>query len=68
MRLRTSSSHKEGVERVFSISTKEFVGDAQGNLTGLITAEVDWISHPSGRKELKEVPNTEKKWDCDMHY
>lgn len=66
MRLRTSSSHKEGVERVFSISTKEFVGDAQGNLTGLITAEVEWITHPSGRKELKEIPNTEKKWECDM--
>lgn len=66
MRLRTSSSHKEGVERVFNISTKEFVGDAKGNLTGLITSEVAWITHPSGRKELKEVPNTDKKWDCDM--
>lgn len=66
MRLRTSSSHKEGVERVFSISTKEFVGDKKGNLVGLITAEVEWIKHPSGRRELKEVPGTEKKWDCDM--
>ena len=27
MRLRTSSSHKEGADRVFSISTKEFIGD-----------------------------------------
>ncbi|RMB56317.1 glutamate synthase subunit beta [Dokdonia sinensis] len=66
MRMRTSSSHKEGVERVFSISTKEFVGDAQGNLTGLITSEVEWITEPSGRKTLKEVPGTEKKWDCDL--
>lgn len=32
MRLRTSSSHKEGAERFFSISTKEFVGDKDGNL------------------------------------
>jgi glutamate synthase (NADPH/NADH) small chain len=66
MRLRTSSSHQEGVERVFSVSTKEFVGDAQGNLVGLITSEVEWITHPSGRKELKELPQTEKQWDCDM--
>ncbi len=66
MRLRTSSSHKEGVERVFSISTKEFLGDARGNLIGLITSQVEWITHPSGRKELKEVPNTEQQWDCDM--
>jgi len=68
MRLRTSSSHKEGVERVFSISTKEFIGDASGNLTGLITSEVAWNTTPSGRKELKEIPGTEKKWDCDMAF
>ena len=68
MRLRTSSSHKEGVDRVFSISTKEFVGDAAGNLTGLITAEVEWITHDSGRRELKEVPNSEKEWECDMAF
>ena len=68
MRLRTSSSHKEGVVRVFSISTKEFVGDAAGNLTGLITSEVEWITHESGRRELKEVPNSEKEWECDMAF
>ena len=68
MRLRASSSHKEGVDRVFSISTKEFVGDAAGNLTGLITSEVEWITHESGRRELKEVPNSEKEWECDMAF
>ncbi len=66
MRLRTSSSHKEGAERVFSISTKEFVGDADGNLTGLITAEVEWIKEHGKRPQLKEVEGTEKKWDCDL--
>ena len=68
MRLRTSTSHKEGVDRVFSISTKEFIGDANGNLTGLITSEVEWVTAPSGRKELKEVPGTEKQWECDMAF
>ncbi len=66
MRLRTSSSHKEGVERLFSISTKEFVGDNDGNLTGLITVEVEWIFKEGERPHLKELPNTEKHWDCDM--
>ena len=66
MRLRTSSSHKEGVERVFSISTKEFVGDANGNLKGLITSEVAWTKTASGRRQLKEVEGTDKQWDCDM--
>ncbi len=66
MRLRTSSSHKEGAERVFSISTKKFVGDKDGNLKGLVTAEVEWITKPGERPVLKEVPGTEKKWKCEL--
>jgi glutamate synthase (NADPH/NADH) small chain len=66
MRLRTSSSHKEGVERFFSISTKEFVGDEKGNLTGLKTVEVEWIFKEGERPQLKELPNSEKHWDCDL--
>ncbi len=66
MRLRTSSSHKEGVGRFFSVSTKEFLGDKEGNLTGLITTEVEWIFKPGERPELRELPNTEKTWDCKL--
>lgn len=66
MRLRTSSSHKEGAERVFSISTKKFIGDEQGNLKGLVTAEVFWEKVPGKRPLLKEVEGTEKKWECDL--
>ena len=66
MRLRTSSSHKEGVERFFSISTKEFIGDKNGNLIGLVTVEVEWIFKEGERPQLKEIPNTEKQWDCDL--
>lgn len=66
IKLRTSSSHKEGVERVFSISTKEFIGDKYGNLIGLKTVEVEWISVEGHKHELKELPNTEKIWDCDL--
>jgi glutamate synthase (NADPH/NADH) small chain len=66
MRLRTSSSHKEGVERFFSISTKEFVGDKKGNLIGLKTVEVEWIFKEGERPQLKELPNSEKHWDCDL--
>ena len=66
MRLRTSSSHKEGVERFFSISTKEFIGDKNGNLIGLVTVEVEWIFKEGERPQLKEIPNTEKHWDCGL--
>lgn len=66
MRLRTSSSHKEGAERFFSISTKKFVGDKDGNLTALITSEVEWIKQPGERPVLKEIEGTEKEWPCDL--
>lgn len=66
MRLRTSSSHKEGVERYFSISTKKFIGDKDGNLKGLITSEVEWIKVPGERPVLKEIEGTEKEWPCEL--
>ncbi|WP_055434908.1 glutamate synthase subunit beta [Lacinutrix algicola] len=66
MKLKTTSSHQEGVERFFSISTKAFIGDKKGNLTGLKTVEVEWLFTPGERPQLKEVPNTEKEWKCDI--
>lgn len=66
MRLRTSSSHKEGAERFFSISTKKFVGDQNGNLTGLVTSEVEWEIIPGQRPNLKEIQGTEKEWKCEL--
>ena len=66
MRLRTSSSHKEGAERFFSISTKKFIGDKDGNLKSLVTAEVEWVPVSGQRPILKEVPNTEKEWKCEL--
>ncbi|MCA0960032.1 glutamate synthase subunit beta [Muricauda ruestringensis] len=66
MRLRTSTSHKEGAERVFSISTKKFNADKSGKLTSLVTAEVEWIKQPGKRPTLKEVEGTEKEWKCDL--
>lgn len=64
--LKTSSSHEEGVERNWSIQTKEFVKDDAGNLKGLKTVQVEWIKKPGQRPELKEVPETEKEWPCDL--
>jgi glutamate synthase (NADPH/NADH) small chain len=66
MRLKTTSSHKEGVERFFSVSTKEFIGDKNGNLKGLKTVEVEWVFKAGERPELKEVEGSEKEWDCEL--
>ena len=66
MKLKSTSSHKEGVERFFSISTKEFIGDNNENLKGLKTVEVEWIFKTGERPQLKEIEGSEKEWECDL--
>jgi glutamate synthase (NADPH/NADH) small chain len=60
LKLRTSSSHEEGCEREFAISTKEFVG-AKGKVTGVKTVRVEW----QGGK-MVEVPGSEKIVKADL--
>jgi len=66
MRLRTSSSHDEGAERHFGISTKAFKGNKDGQLACLVTVEVTWSKNAAGQMELHEIPGTEKEWPCDL--
>ncbi len=65
-KLKTSSSHEEGVHREWSILTKEFVGDKNGNVVGLKTVEVKWKKIPGQRPQLIEKENSEKEWPCDL--
>ena len=65
-KLKTSSSHKEGIHREWSILTKEFVGDKSGKLVGLKTVEVKWKKIPGERPQLIEKVGSEKEWPCDL--
>ena len=60
LKLRTSSSHDEGCEREFAISTKEFMGE-KGKLTGLKTVHVEMKEG-----NLTEVPGTEQVHKADL--
>ena len=60
-KLRTSSSHQEGCEREFAISTKELVGNAKGKVTALRTVHVEW----QGGK-MVEVPGSEREYKADL--
>jgi glutamate synthase (NADPH/NADH) small chain len=60
LKLRTSSSHEEGCQREFAISTKALVGKA-GKVTGLITARVEMKDG-----KLVEVPDTEQEHKADL--
>ncbi|MFC4096584.1 glutamate synthase subunit beta [Euzebyella saccharophila] len=66
LQLKTSSSHKEGVERNWLINTKEFVTDENGKLTALKTVRVEWKTVPGQRPQLIEVEGTEKEWKCEL--
>ena len=65
MMLRTSSSHEEGCNREWSILTKEFVGNDQGELTGVKIAEIEWKT-VDGRPQMSEIPGTEKVIPCEL--
>ncbi len=51
--------------RRYEILTKQFVGDANGELTGLETVGVEWIEE-NGKKTLREIAGTEKHWKTDL--
>ena len=64
--LKTSSSHQEGIKRKWSIMTKEFIGDSNGNLTGLKTVNVSWEKDIDNNFKLTEIEGSEKIWPCDL--
>lgn len=68
LKLKTSSSHKEGCDRNWLINTKEFVKDENGKLTALKTINVKWKMIPGQRPQLIEIEGTEKTWPCDLAF
>jgi glutamate synthase (NADPH/NADH) small chain len=64
--LKTSTSHEEGCEREWSILTKEFVGDGNGNLKALKISDLEWQSDENGRSSFTEVPGSERQIPCDL--
>lgn len=58
---RTTSSHREGVERAWSLLTKEFIGDDNGKLRGVKVCDIKWAN---GRFE--EVEGSERVIPCQM--
>jgi len=60
LRLRTSSSHEEGVHRDWSITTKEFVGE-NGKVKALKTVRLEWKDG-----KMSEVPESESMLPTDL--
>ncbi|MEI6227754.1 MAG: glutamate synthase subunit beta [Methylophilaceae bacterium] len=60
LKMRTSSSHEEGANRDWSITTKEFIGE-NGKLVALKGTKVEWKDG-----KMQEVPGTEFVIKADL--
>jgi glutamate synthase (NADPH/NADH) small chain len=52
--------------RTFEIMTEKFVGDAQGHVKELHTANIEWVHGDNGRPFPQKIPGTEKVWPADL--
>ena len=66
MKLRTSTSHQEGCERQWSILTKSFEGNENGEVTKLICVEVEWKKSEDGSMKMIEVEDSEFVIEADL--
>ena len=63
LKLRTSSSHLEGeTQRVFSIATKEFIGE-KGVLKALKTIDLEWKDG-----KMSEIAGSERTFPADLAF
>jgi glutamate synthase (NADPH/NADH) small chain len=61
LKLRTSSSHDEGCTRDFAVSTKELIGDGNGNVKALKAVRVEWKDG-----KLTEIAGSEFEIPADL--
>lgn len=63
--LRTSSSHQEGCERRWSLSTKRFIGE-NGKLKQVELVQVEWKKDDNGHWNMSEVAGTNEIIDVEL--
>jgi len=56
--LKTSSSHREGCTRKWSLNTNQFIG-VNGKLTEVLVEEVEWTKDETGRFNMSPTGKTE---------
>jgi glutamate synthase (NADPH/NADH) small chain len=65
-KLRTSSSHEEGANRDWAVTTKSFRGE-NGKLKALVGARVEWARDAAtGQMRMVEVPGSEFEIPADI--
>jgi len=70
--LKTDYGHQEAIERFgedpreYSILTKEFVGDGNGNLKAVKTVRVEWQKDKNEKWQMSEIPGSEEEYKADL--
>ncbi len=65
MTYKVTSAHEEGGDRMYSVSTTEFVSDAAGNLAGLKGHEVE-MKFEGGRPNFVKVEGSDFEMPCEL--
>ncbi|HEV8014047.1 MAG TPA: glutamate synthase subunit beta [Stellaceae bacterium] len=65
MKLRTSSSHEEGINRDWSVATKAFTG-VDGHVAGLSSVRAEWRTSNDGRPLMEELPDSNFEIKADL--
>jgi len=62
--LKTTTSHEEGCERFWSLSTVRFIGE-NDQIKGVEVEEVEWV-FKDGRHQMEVIPGTRRVIDADL--
>lgn len=64
--LKTTTSHEEGCERRWCLTSNRFIGNAKGELTGVEVEEVEWLPAPEGCRPQMKLTGRKEVIECDM--
>jgi glutamate synthase (NADPH/NADH) small chain len=65
-KLRTSSSHEEGCDRDWAVTTKALVGE-KGAVRKLVAARVEWVKdEATGQMKMREIEGSEFEMKADL--
>lgn len=63
--LKTSSSHEEGCERRWSLTSNQFIGE-NGHVTGVEAEEVEWVPNPKGGRPIMRPTGKKEILKADL--
>jgi len=64
--LKTTTSHEEGCERRWCLTTNRFIDDGKGNVKGAEVEEVEWIAAKDGGRPQMRPTGKKEVIDCDL--